>query len=76
MFSVVDAVLLRPLPFEQDERLVMLDRVDVPLRYDGERPPRSTPDLTDLDSLRSVFSQHAAYAPGSLNLTGAGRRRT
>ena len=72
MFSVVDAVLLRPLPFEQDERLVMLERVDVPLRFEGESFPKSAPDVTDLDSLRGVFSSHAAYAPGSLNLTGAG----
>ncbi|HEX7091742.1 MAG TPA: ABC transporter permease, partial [Longimicrobiales bacterium] len=72
MFSVVDAALLRPLPFEQDERLVVLDEVRVPLRLEDESLPKGIPDLTDLDSLRAVFSGRAAYAPGSLNLTGAG----
>ena len=73
MFSVVDAVLLRPLPFEHDEQLVMLDGLEVPFRSpDGESYPRSAPALTDLDSMRAVFSGYAAYAPGSLNLTGAG----
>src|SRR5690606_6711880 len=73
MCGVVDAVLLRPLPFEHGEQLVMLDGLEVPCRSpDGVSYPRSAPALTDLDSMRAVFSGYAAYAPGSLNLTGAG----
>jgi putative ABC transport system permease protein len=56
MFSAVDAALLRPLPFQRDDRLVVLDGVHIPVREFGG-PQRS--------------AHVAAYAPGGLNLSDA-----
>lgn len=76
MFSVIDATLLRPLPFEEDARLVALDHVDIPLRLrDGTSPPQSVPYLADLDSLHDVFAGAAMYASGNLNLESGGEPR-
>ncbi|AHG87922.1 permease [Gemmatirosa kalamazoonensis] len=72
MFSAVDAALLRPLPFLRDDRLVMVDDVDIPVR-EFARPagvPKAAPDIADVRALRGVFAAVAAYAPGGLNLTG------
>ncbi|MFW6085522.1 MAG: ABC transporter permease, partial [Gemmatimonadota bacterium] len=76
IFSVVDATLLRPLPFEDDGRLVRVHSLRVPFRAPGLEPgPKRSPDVTDLDSLDHVFSDHATYASGNLNLTGTGDPR-
>ena len=67
MFSAVDAALLRPLPFQHDDRLVTVDGVDVPVReFTGVR---HLPDIRELRAMRGVFSNVAAYAPGGLNLS-------
>ena len=71
MFTVVDATLLRSLPFTHNDRLVFLNGVEVQAMT-SRGFPKSSPDLSDLDSLSEVFSRVAAYAPGGLNLTGAG----
>jgi predicted permease len=71
MFSAVDAALLRPLPFQRGDRLVMLHHVGIP--YRSERPrrwPKSSPDIVDARALRDVFTHVEAYAPGGLNLSG------
>ena len=71
IFSAVDAVLLRPLPFADAERLVQIGKVDVPMRFGGfPEPPKGQPDITDLAALPEVFASYSAYAPGGLNLTG------
>ncbi|HEU4628502.1 MAG TPA: ABC transporter permease [Gemmatimonadaceae bacterium] len=70
MFSAVDAALLRPLPFQHDERLVLVDGVNIPIvgwTHSGEMPT-----LADAQAMHDVFSDVAAYAPGGLNLAGAG----
>src|SRR5262249_34068890 len=67
--TVATAVLLRPLPFAQPDRLVLLDETDA---------KRGIPIGTTLPSLRD-YQQHArtleglgAYFDGGFTLTGGG----
>ena len=65
MYSVLDAALLRPLPFPRGDRLVVLDGAYTP-------PPQGTPkialDLTDWSAMRGTFDGVGAYVTGALNL--------
>jgi putative ABC transport system permease protein len=65
MFSLVDAALLRPLPFHQPDRLVMLTGVAGP-----ERTPRgaSFPEVADWRGLNATLGDVAVYDDTSLNL--------
>jgi predicted permease len=68
IFSVVDAVLLRPLPFEESDRLVFL----------SERSPQlegmsiSYPNFTDWRAQNQSFEKIGVYRRNSYNLTGRG----
>jgi putative ABC transport system permease protein len=70
IFSVVNAVLLNPLPFPSPERLVAL----------GQTTPESRSDLSnfsfrnfaDLRDQTKAFEQLAAYYNNSMTLTGQG----
>ena len=70
IFSVVNTVLLRPLPYKDSEQLVMVWE-------DASRQgyPRDTPaaaNYVDWRDQNSVFSGMAAIADNSFNLTGVG----
>ena len=70
IFSVVNTVLLRPLPYKDPERLVMVWE-------DASRHgyPRDTPaaaNYVDWRDQNQVFESMAAIADTSFNLTGAG----
>ncbi|HEX2188842.1 MAG TPA: ABC transporter permease [Longimicrobiaceae bacterium] len=68
IFSVVNAVLLRPLPYPEPERLVRLLTEE-----GGERGPNVTPpDFLDVESRSRVFSAVAAYGHGTAALSGDG----
>ena len=64
-FSLLDATLLRPLPFEQSERLVFLWGV-----YGPERSQRgaSPPEVADWRAQNHTLTGVSAYDPISLNL--------
>ncbi len=70
MFGIVDAVLLRGLPYEKPDRLVM-GRVT----YDGERGNTvSAPDYLDVREQATSLVSLAAFTPFSIEatVTGAG----
>jgi putative ABC transport system permease protein len=68
LFSVVDAVLLRPLPYAQPEQLVAVkeDLPGVNLIDAG----MSQPELDDFQKRSGVFEQFSAVAAIDVNITG------
>jgi putative ABC transport system permease protein len=68
LFSVVDAVLLRPLPFPQPEQLVAL-KIDEP-GMNLVDVGMSQPELTDMQQNSGVFDDISAVWPISSNITG------
>jgi putative ABC transport system permease protein len=70
VFSVVNAVLLRPLPFPQSERLVY---VWESLRSDPKVEDSMTPyNFTDLRERNQDFDAYFAFRYTNMALTGAG----
>jgi putative ABC transport system permease protein len=68
IFSVVDAVLLRPLPYEDPEELVNLYEYHLAKGY--SRFSISIHNFTDWRNQSGVFESMAAYNYRSANLTG------
>jgi putative ABC transport system permease protein len=68
IFSVVNGVLLRPLPYERPERLAMIwgHRNQQPLAE------LSVPEYWDLRERTRSFAGIAAFTDGNINLTGTG----
>jgi putative ABC transport system permease protein len=60
IFSVIDAVLLRPLPFPNAPRLTMV-WATAPQHPDNDRQSQSYPDYADLRAQNHTFSALAAY---------------
>src|SRR5215813_7949162 len=68
IFSLVNAVILRALPFNQPDRLVLLwGNVQ---RQKVERRGNSYPDYQDWRAQSASFQGMAAYSDGSFTLTG------
>jgi predicted permease len=68
IFSVVNGVLLRPLPYPEPDQLV---RVFTSFRGSGtERYAVSQPEFMDYKGLTQVFENAAAFTGTSLTLTG------
>ena len=68
IFSVVNAVLLRPLPFDQPDSLVFLNEKSPVL----DEMSISYPNFTDWRAQNQSFEKMGVYNRGSYNLTGAG----
>ena len=68
LFSVVDAVLLRPLPFAHPEELVTI-KADMP-GLNVTDMGMSQPELADLQKSSDIFDQISALWPISSNITG------
>ena len=71
IFSVVNAVVLRPLPFPKSEQLVII-RDDLTGRH-IEDVGLSVDELKDLQERSGVFQQVSAVWPVDANLTGSER---
>jgi predicted permease len=71
IFSAVNAVLLRPLPYPRSDRLLEVTSHAA----EGVRFGVSYPDLLDLRGLTRDFSGVAAYSTQRYNLSGAGDPR-
>ena len=69
MFSVVDAVLLRPLPFHDPQKLLNISALDSSGRlYNG--PSFSYPDFLDVRERNRTLEGVAVYESNNLVLTG------
>jgi len=70
VFSVVNAVLLRPLPFENPERIVAV--FEQRPRENSFRGGISAMDFVDWRHMAKSFSRMALYDSGQFNLTASG----
>ena len=71
IFSIVDAVLLRALPFPQPEQLVRV--VDNAPGVNARDIGMSVPELGDLQDRAGIFESVAGVWPIDGNSTGGGR---
>jgi putative ABC transport system permease protein len=70
IFSVANALLLRPLPYAHPERLVLV--YEAKAGAGGESRPFSFPHATFLIEKSRAFSAFAAFTNENFNLTGLG----
>jgi putative ABC transport system permease protein len=70
IFSVVNGVLLRPLPYYQPERLVQVQSRQ--LRAEGRAMGNSLADYLDLRDLNRAFERLAIFTTLDFNLPGDG----
>ena len=70
IFSVVEAVLLRPLPYPQPDKLILL-REKMQLFDSGSV---SYPNYLDWRGMQRSFTDLALYRPDSMNLSSRGAR--
>ena len=71
IFSIVDGVLLKPLPFPDADRLIAIQSVT----HGDEDGSASVPDVTDLRAARTV-EDVVGYVDGTVILTGRGEATT
>jgi putative ABC transport system permease protein len=68
IFSAINSVLLRALPYEDPDKLVMVWAT----RESGSQTPVSVANMTDWRKQNKVFEDIGGYAPQSYNLIGSG----
>src|SRR5437870_1899553 len=72
MFSVVDAVLLQPLPYPQADRLAMVwENVNLPA-YKNSHNPSAPGNFHDWRTRNTSFTDMAAISGRSWSITGSG----
>src|SRR5258706_10471650 len=67
IFSVVNAILLRPFPFADPDRIVAVHEIQP--KNDRDRAGLSYPDFRDLREQSNSFSQTAAYTGRSITFS-------
>jgi putative ABC transport system permease protein len=74
IFSVVNAVLLKPLPFADSDSIVTVNHVPPAAAFPGiKRFPASAANYLDWRSQNDVFESMSTFAPRSLRIGGANR---
>src|SRR5262245_29784366 len=68
IFSVINGVMLKPLPYSEPGRLVAVWEV----RHDGRRGAVSYPNFADWRAQNGVFDRIAVYRGDTMALTGGG----
>ena len=70
IFSLVDAMLLHPLVYENPDKLIVISEIQ-----QGDREPSlvAPANFNDWKEQSKSFDQMAAYRTGSVNLTGEGK---
>src|ERR1700694_3958031 len=72
IFSVINAVLLKPLAYEKPEQLVKLWGQFEGIGIPGNRNWISAPEYEDIRRMNKSFSNVAAIGNDNFNLTGLG----
>jgi predicted permease len=70
IFTIVDAVLLQPLPFKDPSRLVMLSESFKSLGF--PEVPGSAPDIAVIERTQKSFASLGAFRNKDFNLSGGG----
>ncbi len=70
VFAVVEAALLRPLPYENANRLITLNHRDE--RTGITKPYNALGDVIDIGKQQQVFDAFGAYASGEASIFGEG----
>jgi putative ABC transport system permease protein len=71
IFSIVEGVLLRPLPFPYPDRLVVLADIVEGVDYGGDTPGVTAPGIRIYMRDTKTFSSLGAYIPTTYELSGA-----
>lgn len=71
IFTVVNALLLRPLPYSSSDRLVMLWETNPRIQIGVDTLPVTPGDFMDWREQNSVFEYVSALGAGHLNLSGS-----
>src|SRR5271155_2890378 len=72
MFSIVNSVLLRPLPYAQSERLVKIWTRFTNIGLPGDQNWVSAPEFRDMTELNKSLSDLAAFTNVNFNVTTSG----
>jgi len=72
IFSIVEGVLLRPLPFPDPSRLVVLADIVEGVDYGGDTPGVTAPGVRIYMRDTTAFSGLGSYQPSTYELSGAG----
>ena len=72
MFSLINGVLLRPLPFPEPDRVMMIAPLDTSAVKAGVPESTSYPDFFDWRKQQHSFDSIASYRRDSHTLTGSG----
>jgi predicted permease len=72
IFSIVEGVLLRPLPFSDPSRLVLLADIVEGVDYGGDTPGVTAPGVRIYMRDTTAFSNLGSYQPSTYELSGIG----